>query len=118
MTSIINKAIDVITSFGEKNVHLHNSILLYGGMIQIFNEGNYLLINAIQKYKDSEKGVGRKIMQTVLSVLDQFQVECRLYVLPYGNKYMTTEELIAWYKRLGFEETGNLNMVRKLQTKL
>ena len=47
------------------------------------------------------KGYGSKLLKEVCQKADEFGIELRLSINPYGE--LTYEQLLAWYERYGFE---------------
>lgn len=110
----INKTIEKIVSKGIRSQHHLYGILLNGGMVHVSNEKDHLLIIAVATHCKARQGVGRDIMADVLAAADEFGVTCKLFICPWGKKYMDKEKLKQWCIRLGFtiEKDVDIRMIR------
>ena len=51
------------------------------------------------------QGFASKVMNKVAGLADKHGVSLRLKAAPFGQKSVSDEDLISWYKRAGFEQT-------------
>jgi hypothetical protein len=51
------------------------------------------------------QGFASKVMNKVTGLADKHGVSLRLLAAPFGQKSVSDEDLISWYKRAGFEQT-------------
>ena len=51
------------------------------------------------------QGFASKVMNKVTGLADKHGVSLRLLAVPFGQKSVSDEDLISWYKRAGFEQT-------------
>jgi len=49
-------------------------------------------------------GFASKVMNKITALADKHQVPIKLQAISFGQKSMTEENLVAWYKRAGFEQ--------------
>ena len=86
----------------------------YLGFIQIlFEPGRRITLHRVWSLQ-AGKGHGTRMLQTLCDLADRHDVEIQLRPLPIGRKPYpkSREQLIAWYRRFGFEVVGR-KMVRQ-----
>lgn len=56
------------------------------------------------------EGNGRLAMEVLTGLADQMRVRITLFPhADFGPKYLTQNQLIEWYRRLGFDKAGDLD---------
>ena len=69
--------------------------------------GNTVDFNKIQTVPPDVcegQGFASKIMKKITDLADKHKVSLSLEAVPFGQKSVTEENLVAWYKRAGFKE--------------
>lgn len=76
--------------------------------IRIDNHRGGIYFNSIQTVPPDVcegQGFASKVMNEVTGLADKHGVRLRLLAVPFGQKSVSDEDLISWYKRAGFEQT-------------
>lgn len=71
-------------------------------ILEISRVGKDIAINSIQSSRDG-KGNGSEGLNLLTDIADKNGVNLYLTAMPYGKETLSQKQLVAWYKRHGFE---------------
>lgn len=71
--------------------------------LSVWPNGDLALMNIETDCARRGEGFGRKAMQAVLAAADRHGVNVRLYPRAHSRSPLNSQQLRAWYRRLGFQ---------------
>lgn len=96
-------AIKKIRSLGISNPFLPGETIIDDNVkLEVTKFDGALWISSISTMERS-KGDASKVLKKVCDIADEYNVIIRMSPEPYGNKGLTKNQLIRWYKRYGFK---------------
>ena len=84
----------------------HGGILSY--TIRQSYPKNYIYIHSLLVDTNARRhGVGSKLLSKIKNISEDFGLIIELYPQPFGFTDMTQGDLIAWYKKRGFDSASS-----------
>lgn len=88
------------------NLTDHGGVLSY--TIRESYPKNYIYVHSITVDRNRRRcGIGTKLLNQIKDLSEDLGLIIELYPEPYGDTDMSQGDLIAWYKRRGFENASN-----------
>lgn len=104
----LNQLVDSIRKMGSPSFIDPRDVIIDDDVIvnaNVFDGMVWLNILTISDVRG--QGKASKVLDTITQLADQYQVTLALDVKPYGTtKGLNKTQLMAWYKRKGFQKTG------------
>lgn len=108
-SSSAKKFVDDFLEITDPHPWDRNSRLLEGTMVQLVPLGKSIHISDIQSTAPSS-GAGTRAMKTLMRLADKHRVELVAFAQAYADdpRFITsTDRLVQWYLKLGFEIVGD-----------
>lgn len=106
---------EAIYSFRDqyyKNPLNPREVIVGNALVELMNTGdNAIHLNSIRTLQPNS-GEASKALKVVTDMADANGIPLYLYANPYGTGGLNKKQLIAWYKRNGFIDTGDGYMTR------
>ena len=104
----VDNAIKEVRALGQKSPFDNDTLMPNGTAVDIRNWEGALWISSIYTSPEARgKGAATETMATILEIANKNNVPVRLEASPFGvQKGLTKNQLINWYKSLGFKDVG------------